>query len=142
MLHIDYIPPRNTSKMCVALLKACLLPEIYNCPLFFFIDTALFFFSNYLFIRFRMDETAKQTLKNIPILKKNAGPRDGDVWLERLQEEFQTLIKLIESNKEKDADWYDFFSKLAYLFDRFRIEANEEGTRWFGKCWTFHNMMK
>ncbi|KAI6188101.1 Ubiquitin-fold modifier-conjugating enzyme 1 [Aphelenchoides besseyi] len=76
-----------------------------------------------------MDESAKQTLKSIPLMKKNAGPRDGDMWLDRLQEEFQTLIKLIESNKEKDADW-------------FRIEANEDGTRWFGKCWYYHNMVK
>lgn len=37
-----------------------------------------------------------------------------------ISEEFQVLIKLIESNKEKDADW-------------FRIEANDDGTRWFGK---------
>ncbi|KAI6240958.1 Ubiquitin-fold modifier-conjugating enzyme 1 [Aphelenchoides fujianensis] len=76
-----------------------------------------------------MDESAKQTLKNIPVLKKNAGPRDGDMWLERLQEELQTLIKLIESNKQKDADW-------------FRIESSEDGTRWFGKCWYYHNMTK
>ena len=76
-----------------------------------------------------MDESAKQTLKTIPLLKKNAGPRDGDMWLDRLQEELQTLIKLIESNKEKDADW-------------FRIESNEDGTRWFGKCWQYHNMKK
>lgn len=48
-----------------------------------------------------MDEAAKQTLKSIPVFKKNAGPRDGDLWLGRLQEEFETLIKLIESNKEK-----------------------------------------
>ncbi|KAI6176936.1 Ubiquitin-fold modifier-conjugating enzyme 1 [Aphelenchoides bicaudatus] len=77
----------------------------------------------------KMDEAAKQTLKSIPVFKKNAGPRDGDLWLGRLQEEFETLIKVIESNKEKDADW-------------FRIEANEDGTRWFGKCWYFHNMVK
>jgi hypothetical protein len=76
-----------------------------------------------------MEDSAKQTLKSIPLLKKNAGPRDGDMWLDRLQEEYQTIIKLIESNKEKDADW-------------FRIEANDDGTRWFGKCWHYQNMAK
>jgi hypothetical protein len=73
-------------------------------------------------LKFNIDYT-------IRAFQKNAGPRDGDVWLGRLQEEFETLIKLIESNKEKDADW-------------FRIEANEDGTRWFGKCWYYHNMVK
>merc|ERR1711997_958631 len=26
--------------------------------------------------------------------------------------------------------------------DWFRLEANKEGTRWFGKCWTYHDMKK
>lgn len=28
-----------------------------------------------------MDDAAKQTLKSIPVLKKNAGPRDGGSFL-------------------------------------------------------------
>lgn len=35
----------------------------------------------------------------------------------------------MQNNKEAGNDW-------------FRLESNKEGTRWFGKCWTMHNMLK
>ncbi|KAL3081744.1 hypothetical protein niasHS_011829 [Heterodera schachtii] len=76
-----------------------------------------------------MDESAKKTLKQIPLLKTNAGPRDGPLWLERLKEEYNSLIAFIEHNKQGDADW-------------FRLESSADGTRWFGKCWTYHNKIK
>ena len=34
--------------------------------------------------------------------------------------------RYITNNKEADNDW-------------FRLESNKEGTRWFGKCWHYHN---
>ena len=47
----------------------------------------------------------------------------------RLKEEYQSLIKYVSNNKEADNDW-------------FRLESNKEGTRWFGKCWHYHNQLK
>lgn len=26
--------------------------------------------------------------------------------------------------------------------DWFRLESNKEGTKWFGKCWYVHNLLK
>ncbi|WAR05069.1 UFC1-like protein [Mya arenaria] len=73
-----------------------------------------------------VDEATKKSLAQIPLLKTKAGPRDGELWVGRLKEEYQSLIK---NNKDSDNDW-------------FRLESNKEGTRWFGKCWYFHNLLK
>ena len=35
----------------------------------------------------------------------------------------------VQNNKAADNDW-------------FRLESNKEGTRWFGKCWYIHEMLK
>uniref|UniRef100_A0AC34GUZ5 Ubiquitin-fold modifier-conjugating enzyme 1 n=1 Tax=Panagrolaimus sp. ES5 TaxID=591445 RepID=A0AC34GUZ5_9BILA len=76
-----------------------------------------------------MDEATKKSLKEIPLLKTNAGPRDGELWMARLKEEFEALISFVNNNKNNGTDW-------------FRLESNADGTRWFGKCWHFHNMIK
>ena len=39
-----------------------------------------------------------------------------------------SLTRYITNNKEADNDW-------------FRLESNKEGTRWFGKCWHYHNQV-
>ncbi|UYV74346.1 UFC1 [Cordylochernes scorpioides] len=39
------------------------------------------------------------------------------------------LLKYVENNKKSDNDW-------------FRLESNKDGTRWFGKCWYIHEMLK
>lgn len=41
-----------------------------------------------------IDESTKKTLSNIPLLKTKSGPRDGDLWVQRLKEEYQALIKV------------------------------------------------
>jgi ufm1-conjugating enzyme 1 len=41
-----------------------------------------------------MDNKTKETVQKIPLLKTNAGPRDGDLWNQRLKEEFAALIKV------------------------------------------------
>ncbi len=41
-----------------------------------------------------VDEATKRTLAEIPLLKTKAGPRDGELWVQRLKEEYQTLIKV------------------------------------------------
>lgn len=95
-----------------------------------------------------VDEGTKKTLSNIPLLKTKAGPRDKELWLNRLKEEYQSLIKVyfnlififfnicytelfqyVQNNKDADNDW-------------FRLESNKEGTRWFGKCWYIHDLLK
>ncbi|CAH8522312.1 unnamed protein product [Schistosoma guineensis] len=76
-----------------------------------------------------VDEATKKTLAAIPLLKTRAGPLDGDMWIQRLKEEYQALIKYVENNKAADNDW-------------FRIESNQLGTRWYGKCWYIQDMKK
>ena len=39
------------------------------------------------------------------------------------------IFQYVQNNKESDNDW-------------FRLESNKEGTRWFGKCWYIHEMLK
>ncbi|XP_073036382.1 ubiquitin-fold modifier-conjugating enzyme 1-like [Primulina huaijiensis] len=76
------------------------------------------------------DPTTKSTLTQIPLLSVKAGPRDGGAWTQRLKEEYKALIAYTSMNKSKDNDW-------------FRISAaNPEGTRWTGKCWYIHNLLK
>ncbi|BET01768.1 unnamed protein product [Nesidiocoris tenuis] len=75
------------------------------------------------------DDKRKGTLGAIPLLKTKAGPRDKELWPQRLSEELQALIAYTEHNKTSDNDW-------------FRLESNEEGTRWFGKCWFILDLLK
>lgn len=42
---------------------------------------------------------------------------------------FLFLSQYVQNNKGADNDW-------------FRLESNKEGTRWFGKCWYIHNLLK
>ncbi|XP_011502529.1 PREDICTED: ubiquitin-fold modifier-conjugating enzyme 1 isoform X1 [Ceratosolen solmsi marchali] len=76
-----------------------------------------------------VDESIRKTLSNIPLLKSNAGPRDSETWSQRLKEEYLSLIKYVDNNKKADNDW-------------FRLQSNEQGTKWFGKCWYIHNLLK
>eukprot|EP00794_Sanderia_malayensis_P010952 gene10952-12113_t len=76
-----------------------------------------------------VDAATKKTLAAIPLLRIKAGPRDGDDWVNRLKEEYQSLIKYVSNNKEQGNDW-------------FRLESNSEGTRWWGKCWYISNLLK
>lgn len=41
-----------------------------------------------------IDESTKKTLSNIPLLQTKAGPRDKEIWVQRLKEEYQALIKV------------------------------------------------
>lgn len=76
-----------------------------------------------------VDELTKNTLAQIPLLKTNAGPRDSGQWVERLKEEYASLIQYVKNNKASDNDW-------------FRLESNKQGTRWFGKCWYIHELLR
>lgn len=41
-----------------------------------------------------VDEGTRKSLSGIPLLKTKAGPRDKDLWVNRLKEEYQALIKV------------------------------------------------
>lgn len=41
-----------------------------------------------------VDESTRKTLSAIPLLKTKAGPRDKEIWVQRLKEEYQALIKV------------------------------------------------
>ena len=76
-----------------------------------------------------MDPQVKESVQRIPLCKTKAGPRDGDKWVQRLKEEYGSLIAYVERNKADDAHW-------------FNLEANAQGTRWFGTCWYFYKNVK
>ena len=48
-----------------------------------------------------VDPTTKKTLATIPLLKTRAGPRDGDVWVDRLKEEYLSLIQVRLTLKQR-----------------------------------------
>jgi ufm1-conjugating enzyme 1 len=66
------------------------------------------------------DEDTQQVVSELPVLKTNARPQDQELWVQRLKEEYHSLIWHVE-NKNADNDW-------------FQLESNMEGTQWFGKC--------
>eukprot|EP01123_Difflugia_compressa_P008651 TRINITY_DN2634_c0_g1_i1.p1 TRINITY_DN2634_c0_g1~~TRINITY_DN2634_c0_g1_i1.p1 ORF type:complete len:164 (-),score=22.22 TRINITY_DN2634_c0_g1_i1:118-609(-) len=70
----------------------------------------------------------KALVEKIPLLNVRASPRDAK-WVDRLAQEYASLIKYVQINKESDNDW-------------FQIESNSDGTRWFGKCWFIHEYVK
>lgn len=44
-------------------------------------------------------ENTKKALSSIPLLKTKAGPRDVDLWPQRLKEEYQSLIQVSEEQQ-------------------------------------------
>lgn len=53
---------------------------------------------NTLKINKMVDESTRKTLSNIPLLQTKAGPRDKELWVNRLKEEYQALIKVKRTN--------------------------------------------
>lgn len=41
-----------------------------------------------------VDESTRKTLSSIPLLQTKAGPREKELWVNRLKEEYQALIKV------------------------------------------------
>ena len=41
-----------------------------------------------------MVDEVKRTLSSIPLLQTKASPRDKELWVQRLKEEYQALIKV------------------------------------------------
>lgn len=63
-----------------------------------------------------MSEIKNNKEERISSLSVNAGPRDGDAWIQRLKEEYVALIRYVEASKACGDDW-------------FQIAANKDGTR-------------
>eukprot|EP00854_Cymbomonas_tetramitiformis_P006884 gene6884-8218_t len=76
------------------------------------------------------DSNTRETVRKIPLLTINAGPRDGEEWGKRLKEELKALIGFVQSNKATDNDWFQI------------SPADKTGTKWKGKCWYVHNLLK
>lgn len=41
-----------------------------------------------------VDEGTRKALSKLPLLKTKAGPRDKELWPQRLKEEYQALIQV------------------------------------------------
>ena len=76
-----------------------------------------------------VDAATKATVQKLPMLTTKAGPRDGDAWVKRMKEELLALIAYQKVNKEAGNEW-------------FHIESNQTGTRWTGKVWYVHNLLR
>jgi ufm1-conjugating enzyme 1 len=40
------------------------------------------------------DDATRRAVSEIPLLKTNSGPRDKELWVQRLREEYLALIKV------------------------------------------------
>ena len=56
-----------------------------------------------------MDNQVKSTLQKIPLLTIKAGPRDGDMWIKRLKQEYKALIEVLAGY------WRDVFAFLIFF---------------------------
>lgn len=68
------------------------------------------------FVEAPIADATKKAVQSIPLLTIRAGPRDGDLWIQRLKEEYTALIQYVQMNKTADNDW-------------FTVESNKTGTR-------------
>lgn len=55
-----------------------------------------------------VDAATKKSLAKIPLMKTKAGPREKEIWVQRLKEEYKGLITYVEVNKESDSDWFRY----------------------------------
>merc|ERR1712137_818448 len=75
------------------------------------------------------DNETKKLMGKLPLLTVKAGPRDGKGWEDRCKEELMALIQYQKVNKENGNDW-------------FTLTPNRTCTRWTGKVWYVHNLLK
>lgn len=64
-----------------------------------------------------VDEGTKRTLSSIPLLQTRASPRDKELWVQRLKEEYQALIKVQVWSFCSDP----LFWKILFYFSMFKI---------------------
>lgn len=67
------------------------------------------------------DEAVRRVVSEIPVLKTNAGPRDRELWVQRLKEEYQSLIRVsCASAADRVAEG---LRVIRCLRNRLRVEA-------------------
>lgn len=64
-----------------------------------------------------VDDNTRKTLSSIPLLQTNAGPRDKELWVQRLKEEYQALIKV---NVFFKYSWYKYKFTITIYFSMFK----------------------
>ena len=62
-----------------------------------------------------VDEATKLSLAKIPLLKTKAGPRDGELWISRLKEEYQALIKVLVKKIGVSLDTKSLIERLVLM---------------------------
>ena len=72
-----------------------------------------------------VDEGTKKTLALIPLLKTKAGPRDGELWVQRLKEEYQSLIA-VRSYFVNVSDIKVFYYVASFSTVHYRFEVSIE----------------
>jgi len=68
-------------------------------------------------------ENTKKALSSIPLLKTKAGPRDVDLWPQRLKEEYQSLIQVSAIDILVTFDIYLLIKHLFFCFFFFNISS-------------------
>jgi ufm1-conjugating enzyme 1 len=60
-----------------------------------------------------MDSETKNTLQQLPLLTVKAGPRDGDLWVQRLKQEYKALIEVGDFNQCSSDHFSDPVSSMS-----------------------------
>lgn len=64
-----------------------------------------------------VDDGTRKTLSSIPLLQNRSGPRDKELWVERLKEEYLALIKVIKLTLYEPVEcFYKVFVVFDYYF--------------------------
>lgn len=64
------------------------------------------------------DEATRRVVSEIPVLKTNAGPRDRELWVQRLKEEYQALIRV---SAAREALWGRVCSGIGSVWKPFPV---------------------
>lgn len=67
-----------------------------------------------------VDASTRKTLSSIPLLQTKAGPRDKELWVQRLKEEYQALIKVCLSAT-------CLIRQLFRMFLHFPVRSEQQG---------------
>ncbi len=77
-----------------------------------------------------INETTKNLISKIPLLKTRASPLDKDTWNLRVKEELQALIVYVKLLQEgSDKRW-------------FALNINSDGKGFEGHCWYYHQSLR
>lgn len=75
-----------------------------------------------------VDANTRKTLSGIPLLQTKAGPRDKEIWVQRLKEEYQALIK-VQSNQTNCSPGKNFKRVLIINIFSFTVRSKQQRLR-------------